>query len=191
MPKKTNSSDNSDLSEESALFREAMQGTKPLGSSDKIKPGKQAPKVKLMPRLNPAQRLHEELGFSEESFDAREFVDGLEYRRPGLQDNVLRKLKRGQFPRQDQLDLHGMTIEQARTALASFLIESKQRNLRCVRIIHGKGLRSGERGPVLKARLSGWLTSRQETLAFCPAQRTEGGSGAVYVLLRNPEQYSD
>ncbi len=112
----------------------------------------------------------------------------LEYRRPGLQDRLLRKLRRGQFPREDELDLHGLTVDQARIALANFLVRCQLRQHRCIRIIHGKGLRSGERGPVLKTYLRSWLESHESVMAVCPAQRNEGGTGAVYVLLRNRQQ---
>jgi DNA-nicking Smr family endonuclease len=85
---------------------------------------------------------------------------------------------------QDDLDLHGMTSIEAREATAVFLAECVQRGIRCVRIVHGKGLRSPNREPVLKRRLGHWLVVRDEVLAFCEARPVDGGSGAVVILLR-------
>ncbi|MGH8453391.1 MAG: Smr/MutS family protein, partial [Nevskiales bacterium] len=110
--------------------------------------------------------------------------DEIEYRQDGVQLSVMRKLRRGQYARQAELDLHGLTVVQAREQLAVFLTRAAARDLRCVRVIHGKGLRSSQRGPVLKPKVAHWLRQRREVLAYCSASPMEGGSGAVYVLLR-------
>ncbi len=110
--------------------------------------------------------------------------DELLYAVPGLQPNQLRKLRRGEFRREAELDLHGMTAENARKALALLLAEALDEGWRCLRIIHGKGLRSSNDGPVLKTRLNTWLRQRSEVLAFCSAPPRDGGTGAVYVLLK-------
>jgi DNA-nicking Smr family endonuclease len=110
--------------------------------------------------------------------------DELQFARNGLQRGVYRKLRRGQFRLDAELDLHGMTTSEARGALAGFLAEARTARWRCVRIIHGKGLRSSNRGPVLKAHVAHWLAQRDEVLAYCSARPADGGTGAVYVLLR-------
>jgi DNA-nicking Smr family endonuclease len=104
--------------------------------------------------------------------------------RPGLDRQVLRKLKRGHWVIQDQLDLHGMNRMEARHSLGEFLNECLAKGLRCVRIVHGKGLGSKHRLPVLKAKVRYWLTRRDEVLAFCDARPVDGGSGAVVALLK-------
>lgn len=113
--------------------------------------------------------------------------DELQFARTGLQRNVYRKLRRGQFRTDAELDLHGMTANEARLALAGFLGEARDARWRCVRVIHGKGLRSSNRGPVLKARVAHWLAQRDEVLAFSSARPMDGGTGAVYVLLRRSD----
>lgn len=108
----------------------------------------------------------------------------LHYCREGLQQTVLRKLKRGQFRVSAALDLHGMTVAIAKEAVTAFLKTSQRNNMTCVRIIHGKGNRSQHRGPVLKQKVNHWLRQRNEVLAFCSARPVDGGTGAIYVLLR-------
>jgi len=108
----------------------------------------------------------------------------LAYLRRGLGGDVLKKLRRGHWVTQDELDLHGLTRAQAQPLVSEFLSRCLKRGLRCVRIIHGKGLRSPNREPVLKARIRTWLARREDVLAFCQAPASEGGSGALLVLLR-------
>src|SRR5512134_57263 len=112
--------------------------------------------------------------------------DELSFRRPGIGPDVLRKLRRGEWVIQDQVDLHGCRTEEARELLASFLRAAMKRGLRCVRIVHGKGLGSRDRQPVLKGKTRVWLAQRDEVLAFCQARPAEGGSGALVVLLKPP-----
>ncbi|MGH9466509.1 MAG: Smr/MutS family protein, partial [Terriglobales bacterium] len=107
--------------------------------------------------------------------------DGLFYAKAGVQERVLRKLRRGHYSIGAELDLHGLRSEAARLALAEFLHAVRGNRVRCVRIIHGKGYRSGPRGPVLKQKLNGWLRQRAEVLAFRSARPADGGTGAVYV----------
>lgn len=109
--------------------------------------------------------------------------DGLFYSKAGVQERVLRKLRRGHYRISAELDLHGLRSEEARLALAEFLRDARGGRTRCVRIIHGKGYRSGPHGPVLKHKLNGWLRQRDEVMAFCSARPVDGGTGAVYVLL--------
>jgi DNA-nicking Smr family endonuclease len=107
------------------------------------------------------------------------------YVRAGLQRNVLRRLQRGQISVQASLDLHGYNRHAARDALSAFLRRSRTEGLRCVRVVHGKGLRSTNHGPVLKPMIQHWLRQREEVLAFCSARAIDGGSGALYVLLKS------
>lgn len=106
------------------------------------------------------------------------------FARPGVQHGVMRKLRRGQYRVEAHLDLHGMTLPMARQALRIFLQRCLARHIRCVRIVHGKGLRSQHRGPVLKGLVNHDLRKLDAVLAFCSARAVDGGSGAVYVLLR-------
>lgn len=108
----------------------------------------------------------------------------LAFLRAGLPGQTLRKLRRGHWVIQEELDLHGLTAPEARELLVKFLEHCRRSGLRCVRIIHGKGLRSKNREPVLKRKVADWLARRDEILAYCQARRTEGGSGAVVVLLK-------
>ncbi len=108
----------------------------------------------------------------------------LSFRRPGIGPDVLRKLRRGDWVIQDHLDLHGLRVGEARELLSQFLREAIRRGLRCVRVVHGKGLGSRDRQPVLKGKARVWLAQRDEVIAFCQARPAEGGSGALVVLLR-------
>lgn len=107
----------------------------------------------------------------------------LSFRRPEIGIEVVRKLRRGHWALQAQLDLHGLRRDQAREALGQFIHESKRRGLRCVRVVHGKGHGSPGREPVLKSRVRRWLVQKVEVLAFVQARASEGGAGALMVLL--------
>jgi len=173
---------NSKISDEDTrAFRDAMAGTRPLPS----KPVRRGPKPKPHARFTRVA----EMEVLEASLRGPPYPDepllgnGLHYAKPGVQHAVLRKLRRGNFSVGAELDLHGLRSEDARLALAEFLHEVRGKRMRCVRIIHGKGYRSGPRGPVLKQKLNGWLRQRDEVIAFCSARAVDGGTGAVYVLL--------
>jgi DNA-nicking Smr family endonuclease len=114
-----------------------------------------------------------------------EIGDELLYRAPGLQDRVFRKLRRGHYVVEGELDLHGLTAEEAHKAVSGFIAAARRSGRRCVRIIHGKGLGSRQGKPVLKTRLNYWLRQRKDVLAFCPARASDGGTGAAYVLIRS------
>ena len=109
--------------------------------------------------------------------------DGLSFRRPGLNPDVVTRLRRGQWSIQAQLDLHGLRRDEARDQLAAFVREALQRGQRCVRVIHGKGLGSPGREPVLKAKAQRWLAQCKEVIAFAQASGPQGGAGALVVLL--------
>lgn len=118
--------------------------------------------------------------------ESMETGEELVYLREGLPRDVLRKLRRGHWVTQDDIDLHGLNRDQARELLADFLSECIRRGLRCVRIVHGKGLGSPNREPVLRGKIRGWLAKRSEILAYCQAPANLGGSGATTVLLSGP-----
>lgn len=107
----------------------------------------------------------------------------LSFRRSHVPLKVLKDLRRGKYSIQDELDLHGLTANEARLMLREFIADVLREGYRCVRIVHGKGLRSGPGGPVLKARLSKWLPQWDQVLAFTTAPARDGGTGALYVLL--------
>jgi DNA-nicking Smr family endonuclease len=110
--------------------------------------------------------------------------DVLSFHRPGVRIRTLKHLRRGLFPIEDELDLHGLTQAAARDYLSDFLEYSRNAGHRCVRIVHGKGYRSGARGPILKVAVNVWLKRHADVLAFTSARAIDGGTGAVYVLLR-------
>lgn len=118
-----------------------------------------------------------------DAFDV-ETGEELLYCRNGVQNSVMRKLRRGHYRLEAELDLHRMTAAQAHLALIDFIARCRRRELRCVRVIHGKGLGSKDRRPVLKGRVNQWLRQWNDVLAFCSARPCDGGSGATYVLLR-------
>lgn len=111
--------------------------------------------------------------------------DSLLFARPGLQQRQLQRLRRGQLTAAARLDLHGMTAAEARSAVAEFIAHCLDRGIRSVHIIHGKGYGTGGNAPVLKNRLNAWLRQHHDVLAFSSAQLHDGGTGALYVLLRS------
>jgi DNA-nicking Smr family endonuclease len=169
--------------QEAELFRTAVGEVRRL-EHDRVEPPARRP-----PPI-PQQRLRDEAAvvrdMLSDPLDPAELETGeeLSFARPGLQHTVLRKLRRGQYSVEKELDLHGLTVEEARQALAAFLHHCTAGRLRCVRIIHGKGNSSFNKQPVLKGRVNHWLRHRSEILAFCSARPVDGGTGALYVLLR-------
>ncbi len=171
--------------EESELLRAALADVKPLA------PTNRASLIRPKPRPVAAQRQRDDQeALLDTLSDHPAWEQGLEtgeellFRRDGLSQQHIRKLRRGHWKIQDHLDLHGHTAAEARILTAAFLAHALRNGLRCVRIVHGKGLSSPNREPVLKKKLSGWLAQRDEVLAYCQAPQTEGGGGAVLVLLR-------
>jgi len=121
-------------------------------------------------------------GFNAESL--LDTDDALSYRRSGIGIDVVRKLRRGVWVMQAEIDLHGLRRDQARERIDTFLRDAAREGLRCVRVVHGKGLGSPGREPVLKAKVKSWLVQRNEVLAFTHARPADGGHGALLVLLR-------
>lgn len=113
--------------------------------------------------------------------------DDIWHRQNGIQYGVMRRLRRGHYGCHAEIDLHGMIVDVARQCLSVFLRDCLDRGHTCIRIVHGKGLSSGNRGPVLKNKVSGWLRQRPEVLAYCSARQADGGTGALYVLLKRPK----
>ena len=140
-----------------------------------------------MPRQREADEARALASSLSDEFDATTLIetdDGLAYCRPGIGSDVLARLRRGQWTIQRQLDLHGHTREAAREALATFIRHATRDGLRCVRVIHGKGNGSPGREPVLKGKVRAWLVQKSEVIAFAQASATDGGHGAVLVLLQ-------
>ena len=166
------------------IFRDACADVAPLPPSDTIEPYQHRPApIPTQSRRNDLAALRDMAKAHLPDGDI-ETGDDLLYCRHGLSQPLLRKLRRGQIAVQDQLDLHGMRTEEARLAVSHFLQNAIARDLRCVRIVHGKGNGSRDMRPVLKPRLAGWLVKRDEVLAYCSAPTHDGGTGAIYVLLK-------
>ena len=169
--------------EDIALFRDAVADAVPL-VSDRVH-HEAAPPLPI-----PRQREQDEAAALRESLAPApletllEGGDELAYLKPGLPRTVLRDLRRGRWVTQDQIDLHGLNRTEARAMLVQFLTTSQARGHRCLRIIHGKGLRSPGREPVLKELVKNWLANRPEVLAYCQTLAADGGGGAVTVLLK-------
>jgi DNA-nicking Smr family endonuclease len=171
--------------DETALFREAVRGATPIQPEARIwRRGKSPPPVPVQSLLDVHDALAESLTGPQSWEHASETGEEPFYLRTGLGHDVLRKLRRGHWVVQDAVDLHGLNRQEARPLLGEFLGSCMRRGLRCVRVIHGKGLRSPRREPVLKGKVLGWLLKRDEVLAFCEAPKNQGGSGAVLVLLK-------
>jgi DNA-nicking Smr family endonuclease len=172
-------------SDEASLFRASVSDVTPLPRPARVEHDRPRP------HPIPAQRLRDDRETLADSLSDEvpwdlglETGEELSYARNGIGSQTLRRLRRGHWVIQDELDLHGLASEEARVLLVEFLNRCQRRGLRCVRIIHGKGLRSPNREPVLKRKVASWLMQRQEILAFCQARRTDGGGGAVVVLLK-------
>ena len=170
--------------DDSALFRAAIGDVRPLRHD---RASVQRPRPKPIPRQREADesRVLDELLDGELDPAELETGEELSFLRPGIQKRVLRKLRRGHYAVQAEVDLHGQTRNTARQELRVFIDDCRRRDIRCVRIIHGKGRGSSNRGPVLKVLVDRWLRQLDEVLAFASASPTDGGTGAVYVLLRS------
>lgn len=166
--------------QDAQAFRAAVRDVKPLKQAAAAAM-RATPRKKRLP-VNAANALTPSLPPLVET--ATEPDESLAFRRPGVQDQSFRKLRRGLIQAQAQLDLHGLTQQQAWDYLLDFITASRDRQLRCVRVVHGKGYRSGARGPVLKSAVNTWLRHNHDVVAFVSARAIDGGGGALYVLLR-------
>ena len=149
-----------------------------------------APSTQLRPSPEPHQFKRDEAAALAETlsdeFDVSTLLDiddQMSFRQSGIGSDVTRKLRRGHWSIQRALDLHGMRSDEARSALSAFIREACQLGVRCVRVVHGKGLGSPGKAPVLKNKVHAWLVQKKEVLAFVQARPADGGAGAVVVLL--------
>lgn len=170
---------------EADLFRRSIGDVAPLTPSDKLATSSPRPPPIARHRIADEQAaLRESLS---DDFTVETLLDtdeSLSYARNGIGPDVIRKLRRGHWVIQSQLDLHGLRTDEAREALGDYLRNAVKRGVRCVRVIHGKGLGSINKEPVLKNKVRNWLTQKDEVIAFCQAKAADGGAGALIVLLR-------
>ncbi len=164
------------------LFRDAVGEVRPL-KQDRVAPHKLRRKPVPQQSLRDRQAVIDSL-LSDDVDPELETGEELLFARPGLQHTVFRKFRRGHYLVEAELDLHGRIVSEARALVNDFLRQAQAGGLRCVRIIHGKGLSSVGKIPVLKGKVNVWLRRKQEVLAFCSARPVDGGTGAVYVLLK-------
>ena len=170
--------------DELALFRAAVTDVVPIENTRVHHEPDPPPAIPRQRALDEAAALHESL-YGEPLIDLYlEGGDEAAWLRPGVPHSVLRDLRRGRWVIGTYLDLHGHTRDEARVAFNQFIAECQTLRKRCVRIVHGKGLGSPGREPVLKKLVLGWLTQKTEVLAFCQARTVEGGAGAVVILLQ-------
>ncbi len=179
MTDKKRSNDQDDF----ALFRQH------IGDVEQIKPHNKTPYRKSTVEVSPApkkvlaQKVEDSL-FVDNERDLVGNEEKLNFQRPGIQKKVFSQLRSGQFKMQAELDLHGMTTSKAHQHLQSFIEQCQQLNLRFVRIIHGKGWSSAHHKPIIKTMVNQWLRNNPAVLAFCSARIEDGGSGALYVILK-------
>lgn len=177
---------------EANLFKASIGGVKKMPEVDRYVPGMPKtsgamPAVATRPRTqaeDDAAVLRESLSDLFEVDHYMEEDPALNYAAPGVGPDVVRKMRKGHWPIQDDLDLHGLRRDEARDGLGAFLRNAALRNLRCVRVIHGKGFGSKSQEPVLKSMVHSWLVQKDEVIAFCAARPSDGGDGALIVLLR-------
>jgi len=168
--------------DDAAAFREAVKDVRPLAA--RTPPARPRPAARARFRREDDRAvLEESLALAPGDLNV-EAGDALLFRRASVASKVTDRLRRGEFAVADEIDLHGLSALAARAALREFLAEAVRRRLGCVRIVHGKGLRSGPQGPVLKHAVNVWLRKVEAVLAFASAPERDGGTGALYVLLR-------
>lgn len=165
-------------------FRRAMSGTKPLRPDARVPDQKPKPKAKARFTRADEEAVMEAL--LDDEIDDIEHGHGgaLRFHRQHVGRRTMRKLTRGGYSVQSEIDLHGMTLAEAKPRLKDFINYSAQQGHLCVRVVHGKGLGSGDRGPVLKKAVNAWLRKWDKVLAFVSTRQVHGGTGAVYVLLQ-------
>jgi len=167
------------------LFQRAIGAVQPLTPQPRVLlTGEPAPPLAFQQKIDESNVLRESLS---DDFDVSTLLDTddeLSYRRSGIGTEVTQKLRKGHWSLQGQLDLHGLRSDEAREALGQFIRDANKRGWRCVRVVHGKGLGSPGKTPVLKSKVQRWLVQKNEVLAFVQAKGPEGGAGALVVLLR-------
>lgn len=174
---------NAEDEDDIALFRRVVGDVRPIRHKRiELRPPAPAPR----PRFSHEDEQQVLQDMLSDQFEPADFETGEEllFLRDGVRPRLLRDLRRGRFMIAAECDLHGLIVPEARALLVEFLHQARVQGLRCVRIIHGKGLGSWQRLPVLKSKVNHWLRQREEVLAFCQAPLHDGGSGAIYVLLK-------
>jgi len=171
--------------DDAELFRKAMRGVRRLAGGDRHE---SLPRSRPRPRARFARAerhavLQESMGQVSPLEPVRQSGEALLFRRPQIGEQALRRLRSGHYRVEAEIDLHGLTAAQVEPALRDFLAEAMHQHLRVVRVIHGKGLRSGHRGPVLKQVANAYLCRIGAVLAFASAREVDGGSGALLVLV--------
>ncbi|MEE9397176.1 MAG: Smr/MutS family protein [Methylococcales bacterium] len=164
---------------ERQLFRNTVGKVKPLKSNKTLLRTGDKPKPVPRRRSIELHAIHDNCGHPTLHHD-----DSVSFIANGVRRDVIKNLRRGQYEIEADLDLHGQTAYQAKQTLLQFLQFSTRHSLRCVHIIHGKGYRSPDSYPILKNKVDGWLRQHPDVLAFCSSTLTDGGTGAIYVLLR-------
>ena len=174
-----------DESADTDAFRAAMRGVTPLQSVPRHSPAqpKRRPR-KHKPVIDARDNIDQAMPLIASAAEQDTGAAALMFQRGGVRDQVMRRLRRGLYPTEAELDLHGLTQTAARDRLADFIARSREMGRRSVRIVHGKGYRSGARGPILKSAVNLWLRRHMDVMAFTSAKTIDGGTGAVYVLLR-------
>ena len=172
------------LEAERTLFTRAVGQVQPIAAQARVQVHTPAPvPTRLQQDIDDAAALQESMS---DGFDVSTLLDvddQMSFRRPGIGTDVTRKLRKGEWRIQGQIDLHGMRSDEARNAVGQFLRDAKRMGWRCVRVVHGKGLGSPGKEPVLKAKVQRWLVQKNEVLAFVQARPADGGAGALVVLL--------
>ncbi|MEY4644926.1 MAG: Smr/MutS family protein [Hylemonella sp.] len=166
------------------MFTRAVGAVQPMTPNAKVQLKQKPPAPVAMQHHRDEQAVLQE-AISDE-FDVSTLLDideHLSFRRPGIGPDVTRKLRRGDWKIQREIDLHGLRTDDARNALAQFIRKAHREGLRCVRVVHGKGHGSPGKTPVLKNRVHSWLVQKKEVLAFVQARPADGGAGALVLLL--------
>ena len=169
--------------DEKTLFRRAMADAKPLARQHIEPERRPIPARARFTRADERAVLGEILRSPSDEIEA-DSADALRFCRDGVGHRTFRKLARGRFSVQDEFDLHGMTVSEARDGLHGFIESALSRGLTCVRVVHGKGRGSGHGGPILKRKVDIWLRQWDAVLAYVSARPADGGTGAAYVLLK-------
>jgi len=177
--------DDDTLDDDIDLFRTQLGEVREL-SQDKISPFRRSRPARPVKREEDDQQVLRDMLSDPVEPTVLEAGEELKFARDGVQQKVLQKLRRGQYSIEAELDLHRMTSDQARQALSDFVTQCVSAGKRSVRIIHGKGLGSPGKLPVLKSKVNHWLRQKDQVLAFCSARPADGGSGAIYILLKRP-----
>ncbi len=173
--------------EDRELFQQSVAGTRKLKIEARVTPVKKRPPPRPLQQEKDNQQVLADM-FSDPANPAdMETGEELLFMRNGIPQRTMKKLRRGEFSTESELDLHGYTKIEAREAIAEFLHDCHSQRLRCVRIIHGKGHGSQGKRPILKQYVNHWLPQRDDILAYCSARQVDGGTGAIYVLLRRKE----